>query len=700
MNETKDVTMGKEGRCRCRQILGLGLVLILMASADLPAGVATGQFIVHNTPGFTAAAQDLGPEDPSMIIDVTVWLRLHNRADLDTLATELYDPASSQYGHWLKRADFAAKFAPTAQEAKTVEEFLASHNLPVTAVGPENGFVRARGTVADVGKAFRVQINKFEVNGESHRANTTDPYVEGPAAALVQTVSGLDDLKFRHPLATQTILPPDKGGSAGAPVFETAASVAEPGFFTSHCFLGAETQNFTSNGTFPTATYRGNGYFSPNNAPGCGYTPPEIYTAYNLTGLYNEGYTGTGQTIVIIDFCGSPTILQDANTFSARFGLPALNSSNFQIINYPAALCEGLNTEINLDVEWAHAIAPGAKIDLLIAGSGTVQESDEAEYFAILSGLGNVISGSYGLPEPNLAHTELINQLLLNELAAVFGISANFSSGDSGDFTIDTGYFREVQTPASTPFSTAVGGVSLGLTSHNTIAFQTGWGENSPIVEINGSVVDPPFSEFIQGSGGGNSGFFGKPYFQNSLPGPLRQLPDISWLADPFTGGVIAYTIPGVYPPQVWSATGGTSLACPMFSALWAIANQEAGRPLGQAAPYLYRMPIGAITDVVPYGSATDVTATIHESSSQATHYTAAELAGPLEGTTQFYSVLYDYPQAGGNTFVLIFGTDSSLMTTIGWDNVTGLGTPNAKAFADYFGPTPAPISESTPEGK
>jgi hypothetical protein len=137
-----------------------------------------------------------------------------------------------------------------------------------------------------------------------------------------------------------------------------------------------------------------------------------------------------------------------------------------------------------------------------------------------------------------------------------------------------------------------------------------------------------------------------------------------------------------------------------MFSALWAIANQEAGEPLGQAAAYLYTMPEGAITDVVPYGSANNVTGTIRQSSSQATQYTAAELAAPLDGTTEFYSVLYDDPDGAGTTFVLTFGTDTSLMTTIGWDNVTGLGTPNAKAFADYFNPNPAHNSESTSENK
>ncbi len=482
MREKNDVvSTGEQVRFWSWRAVEMGFVLLAMCCAGIRANAAEGRFIANNTPGFIATAKNLGPEDPSGIIDVTIWLNLRNRDEFDSLAKDLYDPNSSHYRQWLTRAEFAAKFAPTAQEAKIVEEFLSSHNLPVVAVGPENGFVRARGTVADVNKAFGVHINKFEMNGETHRANTSDPYVEGPAAALVRSVSGLDDLKFEHPLATRTNHPFLKGvppqESTGADL-QSPASAADASFFSNQCFTAPRTESFTTNGGFPKATYTGNGYYAPNDGPGCGYTPPEIHTAYNLNGLYKEGYDGTGQTIVIIDWCGSPTILQDANAFSARFGLPPLNSSNFQIIEHPAEpACSGVNPEIQLDVEWAHAIAPGAKIDLLIAGSGLVTQTDEAEYYAVLNGLGNVISGSYGIPEPFLPFAELLNQELLNEIAAAFGVSANFATGDNGDFSYCTAV-PSVFTPASTSYSTAVGGVTLALNPDNSIRFQTGWGNN------------------------------------------------------------------------------------------------------------------------------------------------------------------------------------------------------------------------------
>ncbi len=147
------------------------------------------------------------------------------------------------------------KFAPTAQEAGAVEQFLGSKNLQVTTVGPHNFFVRARGAVGDIARALHVQLNKFEVNGKPQRANTSDPYVEGPAAAFVRSVSGLDDIQFQHPLVTQASQISKKLSNSSR--FATAASPADSEFFSPHCFTGVKTETQTSDGAFPTAIYRG-----------------------------------------------------------------------------------------------------------------------------------------------------------------------------------------------------------------------------------------------------------------------------------------------------------------------------------------------------------------------------------------------------------------------------------------------------------
>jgi subtilase family serine protease len=249
-----------------------------------------------------------------------------------------------------------------------------------------------------------------------------------------------------------------------------------------------------------------------------------------------------------------------------------------------------------------------------------------------------------------------------------------------------------------------VGGVTLALNSDNSIAWQAGWGNNVNVVAAGGIVADPPIAEFFGGSGGGPSncvtkntrfrrpictgGFLKPSYQKGSVPGKYRQLPDVSWLADPFTGAVILISIPGQSPEQVYQVVGGTSLATPMFSALWAIANQEAlaggGAELGQAAPYLYTLPAGTVSDIVPVTSATNVTGSIQDSHGTK-KYSAARLAGTSPTQHEFVSALWDIFTEEEAAAVVSFGTDFGLNTAEGWDNTTGVGTPNAQAFADFF---------------
>lgn len=672
-----------------QSLVGLGF----LATTLIPtASAQEQQAISNNTPKFVKSARTMGAVDSSTVINVSVWLKPHNQKGLDALAETLYDPQSPKYHQWLTKAAFTAKFAPTAAEAKAVKNYLAAHHLSIVAVGPDNFFIRASGTVASVSSAFHVSLNNYEVNGKTVRANSADPFVPAAVAPLVRAVAGLDNMQYTHPYASQKALlqsPAAPSGVNTAATAMTAASASSALSFNPVCFTGTTTQTFTSEGALPKATYTGNEY-SPA-AAGCGYTPANIRAAYNLNPLYTRNLDGTGQTIVIIDWCGSPTIKQDANAFSSQFGLPKLTNSNFKIIYTPTpSYCEAPDPEINIDVEWSHAIAPGAAIDLVVPPSADFQDVDEAYFYAVNYQLGNVISGSYGSEELYVPNSVLLTEDLISETAAVLGISANFSTGDDGDFTFDDPAYNppSVNAPADSPYATAVGGVSLALTAGGAIAWQSGWGTNLNQLAFEGSVTDPPtvggFFKF--GSGGGESEVFTKPSYQNNLPGAGRQLPDISWLGDPFTGAYIAISEPGSNPELQYPVYGGTSLACPMFAALWAIADQQAGESLGQAAPYLYSLPKSAITDIVPRKSATNVTGVIKDSSGKTT-YSAASLAEPLENTTVFESTLWDYPLEEDTAYLVTFGTDSGLTTAPGWDNVTGLGVPNGAAFIKALKP-------------
>ena len=231
----------------------------------------------------------------------------------------------------------------------------------------------------------------------------------------------------------------------------------------------------------------------------------------------------------------------------------------------------------------------------------------------------------------------------LNETGAALGISVNFSSGDSGDFFLDYGV-TTVSMPAASPYATGVGGTSLFLNPNHSMKLQTGWGNNETRIASyapNPPVIPPFDLGFVGGSGGGTSGVWSKPSYQGSLPGSARLVPDIGFLADPFTGVEVVLTEPGSTGPSI-GVVGGTSLACPMFSALWAISTQAAGTLLGQAAPILYTLPADAITDVVATNGPDNVSGITRIPPNPAVTESADALAAPLQNTTEYVSTLFN----------------------------------------------------------
>lgn len=640
-----------------------------------------------------ANAQFLGPENQAKQISVTFWLNQHNKAGFDQLVRQMYDRNSPNYHHWLTMKDYQARFAPTAGEMAVVRQHLAAHNLKIVSADKLNRYVIVRGAVADVQRASGVQINRVLIKGEEYRAPGAAPVISGPAGQVVAAVQGLSDLKYKN--FARRPLDPDTGKPFPLYPLSNSGTQSKVGpaqkYFNANCLRGTQVRNFRTGGGGPYAIYSGSRYggpitLGPPNLPPCGYDAPQVDTAYGLTSLYKQKLDGTGQTIVIVDAFGSDTITTDANIFAQINGLPALTSSNFNIY-YPTGPTScggntcGWDVETSLDVEWSHSVAPGANIALVLGADNSFTNLDLAVLYAIDNGLGPVISNSYGLEEDILEAqdpAELTVQNSLNQLAASLGISANFSSGDDGDFHYQVGE-TTVNMPAASPYATSIGGTSLFLNSDKTLKLQTGWGNN--LTRIANASPNPPIIPPLQlgfqgGSGGGTSAVWAKPSYQSGLPGSFRLVPDISFLADPFTGGEFIVTENGQVGIGV---VGGTSLACPMFSALWAISTQAAGMWLGQAAPLLYGLPADAITDVLAFEGPDNVTGTIHQPPQPPIIETADDLAAPLENTNQYVSTLYN----GTSTrwYVLAFGTDTSLTTGPGWDNVTGLGTPNGTNF-------------------
>ncbi|HXW13846.1 MAG TPA: protease pro-enzyme activation domain-containing protein, partial [Terriglobia bacterium] len=293
------------------------LLLFIAADSALFADDNSPHTILNSKFGFVSTAKDLGPAQSSNQITVYVWLRLHNADSLRELVEQQYDPSSGNYHDWLTADQFSSTYAPTAEEVLTVKEFLAAHNLSVISAGDLNLYVKAQGSIADVQTAFGVQIHQFDVHGHTYRANTTDPIIEGAAGTLVSRVGGLSDYRVQ-PHAVPRVNP-----ETGRPLAAVPLSVTPEGaVFSPYCLQLPQIVNFSTDGSSPTATYFGNTYGAPitNTTPGtlapCGYQPSDLQTAYGLNALYRRNLTGAGQTEVIVDAYGSPTIVSDAATFS------------------------------------------------------------------------------------------------------------------------------------------------------------------------------------------------------------------------------------------------------------------------------------------------------------------------------------------------------------------------------------------------
>ncbi|WP_433975634.1 S53 family peptidase [Tunturiibacter lichenicola] len=652
------------------------------------------QVVENNVSTGIRYSADLGPVNPSTEINLTVHLKLPRQTEFDKAVEALYDPTSPTFHKWMTDADLKT-YAPTGAQIEIVRRELEKQGLTILSTDTNGFTIRVRGAASSVARAFNTQINQFRHNGKVFRANIQNAQLSGEAGQYVSTVAGLESHQA-HPLVSRAIDPKTKQFYPSTEVTSsTSAALSKNlrGLMTDQCLSAPTAFDFQSGTPATNGVYFGNVYMQGNQLLliSCDYNAASLQAAYGLTAAYKKGLDGTGQTIVLVEAYGDSTIEKDANVFSNLMGLPALTSSNFQIV-YPegqpanpnAGVLTGWNTEIALDVDWAHAMAPGAKIVVVVTTGQDSEDFQDAIRYVVSHKLGNSVSNSYEIDTDLIAGSleqKSWDQTL--EVATAKGISVNFSTGDSGDEGLGTPV-GAAGVPSVSPHATAVGGTSiLNQVGSSTGTITTGWGSVGNYLMQGGIVQDPPAgnSFFVAGSGGGESIFFPKPSWQKALPGTGRQTPDVSALADPYTG------VPIVLSDQFGVAFlqygfGGTSLASPIFSAFWAIANQKAGKPLGQAAPAIAALPKGDIQDVLPTTPSTVTNpAGVVFDQNGSNYYSAANLfSGALDTSTGFTSAIW--PFVGGDTWAVIgFGIDTSLTVTPGWDNVTGYGTPNGLTF-------------------
>lgn len=636
------------------------------------------------------APQDQGAVDPATAVSAVVLLNNPNEAALDAAVASRYDASSPNYHVWMTDAALAA-LAPPAQDVAALQASLVSQGFKVNVSG---GHLRIAGSAGQFGAAFGTTVHRYtSARGESFLKPASTPSFRGAHAALIAGVAGVS--AGMRPMLVRQIDP-----STGQPaaIVPAAAGTDPLASFTEQCFstkpttatLSAAGGSISTGFGLVSDVFTGPTYLSTastTDRPECGYTVQAVQQHYGIDEAQARGLTGRNQTIVIVDAYGSPTLSADANTFSQVMGLPPLAGGALTVVysngqpNFSDSPAADWATETTLDVEWAHALAPDARIVVVVAPTQDPADLAGAVEYAAEHHLGGVISNSYGYAEAqsDSATAQLFNNVFRN--AAARGIAVNVATGDSGDNGVGSPV-GAASIPADSIWGTAVGGTSINIPSESG-PVEAAWGLTvSPL----GTLLAPSPAiapVFYFGSGGGESVFLTKPDYQRQLPGFGRQLPDISALADPQTGVIIVQTDSS--GTQQWSVIGGTSLATPLFSAIWTLADQAAGEPLGQAAPILGALPASAIRDVLPIAAARlDTRGSITLAGTTTQYDPAATLGLTQTQPAGFFSALVVEPSGLSQAWdVLGFGADSSLLAAPGWDDVTGYGVPNGVQFIE-----------------
>ncbi|MHB8565795.1 MAG: NosD domain-containing protein [Nitrososphaerales archaeon] len=562
---------------------------------------ATLAKVPYQFPSVLTEARPTGTISPSARINVGVILPPKDSLGLNLFLNSLYNPSSSNYHHFLTSSQFSELYGPDSSEGSLLISYFESQGL-VASIDPSNSYiVRATGTARGISNAFNVEMQTYQYRGSSFFSPTISPRL--PAQfSNVQMVYGLDDFASHSQ-------------PSAVPFYRTLGQV--PGIPTTGNFL----------------------YYSPS----------EIKQIYNISSLSSEGYDGSGVAIAIVDAYGDPYIQQEVDNFSTQFNLPTTTVNVICVdgpCTYSSGITQGWNTEIALDVEWAHALAPGAKINLYI-GSNSSQPLFDAVERAVQDGTNSIISMSWGSPENTFGESSAYNPIVAGsypwldqvfQQAAAEGITAFSSTGDSGAYDQGSGQsspFGGPSYPSTDPFVTAVGGTSLYINSTSgyiqypfsnasgSYGSETAWSWNNA---------------FNWGTGGGYSTLFSKPAWQNvGTSNSMRGVPDVSWVADVQTGVIV-----GIYDQTTrslaYQIVGGTSVGSPSWAGSLAVMIQKAGQKLGTINPLIYSI---------------------------------------LQNTTEYSKAFHDITQ----------GDNNPLSAGPGWDPVTGIGSPNVGELSTFFAP-------------
>ncbi len=631
----------------------VALACAMTAAATSSAAAAPGNgknALPDSVPLWAKSAHKVGASNKNTVVDFRVYLDNKGGDAAAAYATAVSTPGNALHGKFLTPAQYAEKFAPSQSDVDSLSSWLTSQGLKVGFVPDNRKYVEASGTVAQAAAAFGTSFSDYTVQGQQLRGNDS-PLLVPSTLNHVEGVIGLDEtMMLASPHATYQ---PPAGFRVGKPCSDYWSQKVVPGAVNPDGGTPTPTLDGTALPTNPSA-------YAP-----CGYAGAQLQGAYGVADAIKAGDDGSGVTVAVIDAFASPTAAADLAQYSKVHGLPAPKLTEQVapgIYNHPTTKKfdpSGWAGEEQLDLEAVHTMAPGADI-LYVGAANNGQPLDAALNSVVVHHSADIVTNSYGFGGEALHNGIIKPQVDIQIQAAAEGISVFYSSGDSGDETGGVaGATPSPDFPASSPYVTAVGGTSLGVRQDNSREFEVGWETGKSTL-----LAGPAWSAKVYqyGSGGGTSRLFAQPAYQKGVVSAIsttnRVVPDVSALGDPTTGMAVGQT--QTFPDGVKYdeyRIGGTSLASPLYAGMWALAVQKHGA-YGLANPALY-------------------------ATRQASYDIQKAPLTPYPG-----AVRVDYKNSvdakGGYTYsARWFDYDTPLTIHVrdGYDDVTGIGSPNGTAW-------------------
>jgi subtilase family serine protease len=449
------------------------MLLALCTSIALPAGAqvlnqltkpidaSVRHTFENSVPVQVRAAADLG-RAPSNLPMQDMMLQLQGSpaqtAALTQFLKDVHNPNSPSYHQWLTPAQFGARFGTSDQDLQKVNTWLASSGFSVTAVAKGKNWVRFTGSVAQVEQTFGTEVHQYSVAGVKRTSNAKALSVPD---ALSPVVTGLVSLNNFEKPAQHTNVGSVLRGQNGR--LQRVAAKTPGGVNTDGGDSSLLVQpGFTSQGS-PEEIY---------------LAPGDFAKIYNTSSLVQAGTDGTGVSIALVG--RSDISLSDVESFRTIFGLP-FNDPTITYATTDPGVIPGDDEEAILDVEWSGAVAPKAKINLVVgATTSTTDGVDISASYIVDNVTAPIMSVSFGECEAAISPTESAFYNTLWQQASAEGITVFVSAGDAGSSMCDipneylaTSYDYGVNGLASTPYNVAVGGTEFNDTNVNTFWSQT-----------------------------------------------------------------------------------------------------------------------------------------------------------------------------------------------------------------------------------